>query len=324
MSTANPNVLFDNRSVGNFRAWAQAMHDSFIAVGLVQTADTGQVNISTMAVPGAINTYAGYEIFRFADTLQATKPIFIKVEYGNGPTSVGALAAFRISISNNTNGAGSLSGTVVSTAQQIQGQALTADVQPQPAYFCSDLSSLVFAWPTSTASGGFRPSVVMIERTRNSDGTANGDGVAFATMQGYGATGSGTAMGDSMAQMLSFLSVTVGPAYRWWPIASPNIYSFWDSAGSVGTDINLFPFSVATPKPEAQMMSVLGCYSYAFATETPVTVVVNGGSHSYLALGFQAYVSTYTLPLTSTWAASAGGVGYGVNQNVCSVIMRYE
>lgn len=324
MSTANPLVLWDNRTTANFRAWAQAIHDSLIAVGLVQTADTGQVTISTMALPTGSPTFVGYEIYRFNDALQATKPVFLKIEYGAGSANV-VQGSFRVSISNATNGAGTLNGTLVSTAKTLNGQIAIVDTAPQPSFFCGDTSSMVFAWPTSNATGGFRPSLVMVERTRNADGTANGDAVVLATVQGYGYGSGAGSYGDSSAQVLSYLNNTVGAAYRWLPISSPNVFGYWDAAGSVGTDINLFPFLVASPKPEAQMLSVLGCYAAAFTPEVPISVIVNGGSHTYLSLGGQMYATTLILPSTVDWQTAANsGLGYGGNTYVCSLVMRYE
>ena len=323
MSTANPSVLWDNRSTANFRAWAQAMHDSFAAVGMVQTTDTGQINIST-AAPSSAGVYVGYEIWRFADSLQATKPVFVKVEYGSGVNST-VQAAARFTVSNGTNGAGTLNGTLLMNSQQIQGQYQTADTAPQPAFFCGDTSSIVFAWPTSNATAGFRPSVVMIERTRNTDGTPNGDAVGFTLMQGYGYGSNASQYGDTFSQLMSYLNTQVGPVYRWAPIASPNTYGYWDSAGSIGTDINLFPYLMSSPKPEAQALSLLGCYAQAMTVLTTAQVVVNGATHTYLALGPQCYCSALLYPQGGSWQNAANnGIAYGANSYVCSLLMRYE
>jgi hypothetical protein len=64
-----------------FRAWGSGIAAQIAAMGLVQTSDTGQINWVTVARP-ALNTIAGYEIWRFNDALQATKPVFIRIDYG--------------------------------------------------------------------------------------------------------------------------------------------------------------------------------------------------------------------------------------------------
>ncbi|MCB1713466.1 MAG: hypothetical protein KDH96_13660, partial [Candidatus Riesia sp.] len=62
-----------------FRDWGSKLSAAIQAVGLVKTGDTGQINWSTVTVGTGIR---GYEIFRFNDSLQATTPVFIKIEYG--------------------------------------------------------------------------------------------------------------------------------------------------------------------------------------------------------------------------------------------------
>lgn len=318
MSTSAVNVLFQSQtSAVLFRAWSQVLHDGLIAVGLVQTADTGQINLTTVALPGA-PSYAGYEIYRFADTLQATKPVFIKIEYGVPSSAVGGV--FRVSVGTATNGAGTLTG-LLSTTATITGQWSVTDTASQPAYFFGDTSSVAVAWPSSNASAGWRPSMFMVERTRNSDGTPNGDAVVMAVVQGYGYGGAATAFGDTFAAVLSYLNNSVGTRNSL-PISSPGHVGYWDSAGSTsGLDNNLFPFLVITPKQEAQMLSVLGCYSYTLAGQQTAQVTALGATHTYLSLGLQHYASVIPGPAQ---AHSVSGSGYGVNNLVQSVFMRYE
>src|SRR4051812_38221933 len=69
-----------------FRAWGSGIAAQIAAMGLVQTSDTGQINWTTVTRPG-INVLAGYEMWRFADSLQATKPVFIRLDYGIAPVA---------------------------------------------------------------------------------------------------------------------------------------------------------------------------------------------------------------------------------------------
>lgn len=59
-----------------FRTWGLAYNAKLAAAGLVQTADTGQIDWATVLAATAINTVQGYEIWRFDDALQATVPVF--------------------------------------------------------------------------------------------------------------------------------------------------------------------------------------------------------------------------------------------------------
>lgn len=103
----------------DFRAWAQAIHDKLAAVGLVQTGDTGQIAIGTATRPTLANTVAGYEVWRFADALQATTPVFIKIEYGSGQTV--DRPSLWITVGAGSSGAGALNAQVTNRVQSAQG-----------------------------------------------------------------------------------------------------------------------------------------------------------------------------------------------------------
>src|SRR5688572_17990860 len=75
-------------SAATFAVWGKALSDALTEKGLPKTADTGQINwLSPPAYNGTGGTAMGYENRRFDDALQATAPIFIKIEYGTGASS---------------------------------------------------------------------------------------------------------------------------------------------------------------------------------------------------------------------------------------------
>jgi len=112
MPTKQWSFAINHNSDANFRAWGSDLSTSLGQVGLVQTADTGQINWTTVARP-ATNTYAGYEIWRFADS-----SIFMKWEYGTGSSATSS--AIRLQVGTGSNGSGTLTGTT-STASAIGG-----------------------------------------------------------------------------------------------------------------------------------------------------------------------------------------------------------
>jgi len=89
------------------RAVFQAIHDRLSAVGLVQTSDTGQINLASAVTP-TTNTDAGYEIWRFDDAAQGSDPIFFKLVYGWGSN----LGYLRMTwhTGDGSNGSGTVSG----------------------------------------------------------------------------------------------------------------------------------------------------------------------------------------------------------------------
>lgn len=95
-----------NNTDANFRLWGSGMKTALAAVGLVQTADTGQIDWTTVVAPVATQTVKGYEIWRFNDSLQSTVPIYIKIEYGSGTGA--AIPQIKYSVGSGTDGAGNL------------------------------------------------------------------------------------------------------------------------------------------------------------------------------------------------------------------------
>lgn len=273
MTTATANLTFDNSTDAGFRAWGSGISAALSACGLVQTADTGQVNWTTVTRPTGVPVFQGYEIWRFADALQATKPVFIKIEYGAITNALNASLA--ITVGTGSNGAGTLSGTVSARETFYIGASSVTSVTPSPYYACGDTSSIAFVSTYISAFGsafswgaGF-----CIERSRDVNGTPNGDGLVFARFA--------VAAGVRSAQYLSFTTNTASSTLTYWPIPLPSKVS---GSFNTGTDVALFPMTVATPKPQGPALSFLGCSTSEFPRATTITVVIGGSSRTYLAI----------------------------------------
>lgn len=157
-----------------FRAWGKGISDAIAACGLVKSADTGQINWATVMRP-AMNVMAGYEIWAFTDALQATLPVFIRVDYGVGaaPDRPG----IGVQTGTGTNGAGVLTGQrntvrqdALITASKLPGDVLPAYVSGSNGrsigvYF--GLDAIV-----GSSAGGF-----MVSRTLDGTGTPTADGI---------------------------------------------------------------------------------------------------------------------------------------------------
>lgn len=172
-------------SDGQFATTAQfrAMWSEFSAklqlCGLIKTGDTGQIDWLTAVVPTVIHTVAGFEMYRFDDALQATKPVFIKIEYGYGfALSVPTLF---VTVGTGTNGSGTLTGTV--SLRKRCGNYVTPVNQTQ--LFLSNMCVLpgyVMALHKRGVSAATYPNCgnfFMICRTVDDNGVNNGDGVFF-------------------------------------------------------------------------------------------------------------------------------------------------
>ena len=90
-----------------FRTWGQEFSNNLAASGLIQTADTGQIDWSTAIRPGT-NTFAGDEFWRFNDSLQGIAPVYLRFRYGTGGNA--GTARMGIAVGTGTDGSGNLTG----------------------------------------------------------------------------------------------------------------------------------------------------------------------------------------------------------------------
>lgn len=171
MSTFGPtNTINLLTNDADFQAWVTAVHNAIAALGgVVQTADTGQINPATVTRPGT-NTSAGYEIWRFNDALQAIAPFFIKLEYGIGGTATHP--SMWLTVGTGTDGAGTLTGNV-STRTQIGSGTPTGSEQLA---LTGDAGRLSIFHRRSVTGGVF----LHVERPRDENGAVVSDGCIVA------------------------------------------------------------------------------------------------------------------------------------------------
>lgn len=166
MTTATASFAFAHTSDATFRAWGKGVSDLLAAVGLTRTADTGQVDWATVLRPG-INTDAGYEMWRFADTLQATAPVFIKVTYGTAATA--SIPRLLLQVGAASSGSGALSGAVSAvTATQLAASSSTSGCSA-----CLTDGCLALSLFTINAQ------VFTVERLRDDTGAVTADGTVL-------------------------------------------------------------------------------------------------------------------------------------------------
>lgn len=159
-----------------------AIHTALTAFGWIQTPDTGQINLATHLL-GA----ADYMIFRMADALQATVPVFAKFIFG-GNASAGTI---KVQLGQATNGAGTLTGIVTDvvsygTATYFNASGGTPDVDGNyPWYFSGSTNRFCMVGNHKTGNVSRCPNIISIERLKESDGTDKDTG-AFLMTDGDG------------------------------------------------------------------------------------------------------------------------------------------
>jgi hypothetical protein len=153
-----------------FREWGLEFSTKLGLVGLVQTADTGQINWTTVVRAGA-NADAGYEIWRMNDTEQTPYPIFFKITYG---TANGVSAPrIRFQVGRGSDGAGALTGTFVSSTELMHSNAATAQTADttRQSYMSCVRGWFGVVWKVGAINGCF-----LFNRECDTSGVSSGPG----------------------------------------------------------------------------------------------------------------------------------------------------
>jgi hypothetical protein len=215
----------------------------------------------------------GYEIRQFDDTLQATAPWFIKLEFGSG-TAAGDPSIW-ITVGTGTDGAGNLTGQV-STRAQVYA---TGDSTARGGFVSGSSNRLLIAASVGTellAGSNNNAIVISIERTHEGNGTDNSDGLMIFTR-----------------------SVSSGLSYKYVPV-SGTVYVYTTAScsapptGTGAAGANIYAFMVRWFKPGESAPS-LNVFTYFNADLTPlVPVSVNTwdtSNHTLLPLGTNVNLS---------------------------------
>lgn len=182
MATIQTFKVADSSTLARFKEWAQDIGNALAALGWVKVAETGTVD---WAIIGAVPANASpvFEVWRMADSLQATAPFFIKLEYGQGTTA--GNPSLWITGGTGTNGSGQLTGA--GTRQQLTataGQAAQGATQYEMDYSGSTSRFNCVIWrnlvTTSFAFG--------IERSRDTAGAETDESVTLWSISA-GSTG---------------------------------------------------------------------------------------------------------------------------------------
>lgn len=185
MTTSSTVVDFSSFTTdAKFRTWGAACKAGLAAAGFVQTSDTGQIDWTTVTKPVATNTVAGYEIWRFADALQATKPIYFKVSYGSGGVASGNSPSATVQVGTGSNGTGTITGNNVTSAQGYSGSTAPANTTGKVDFcFVSSIGYglLNFGYSLNSTGtlGGIPGGIFIIERSKDSSGAATGSAVGL-------------------------------------------------------------------------------------------------------------------------------------------------
>ena len=271
-------------TVAGFRAWITNLSQALTACGLVRATDGGQLDPAAIAYPTTTNQMCGYEIYRFNDTLQATKPIFLKVEYGS--SNYAYAPQIRVTVGTGTTGAGVITGPQGTQTVFVSGTPSSPnDAQTWVSHSAG--GSFVLVWAARAISNDPKAlKFVVIDRARDDTGAPLGEAVLYMC----------SITDRSIQQNI----LQTGSA----PITSPStlpqcLVPFGVSGSAVGTDVQLFRHVIMAPKVR-HSLAVLSYYDNEIGAGQEIVVSPFGTAHTYLTLG-----SLYGPPNFSNYAAQA-------------------
>ena len=288
MPTAVMTSTWHNTTDASFREWGKAISDGIAAVGLVKVPDTGTVDWASVAKSATNNSAAGFEIWRLDDPLQATHPVFIKIEYGCQQHVT--IPGTWVTLGRGSDGSGSLTGVLAPRRQTQANTGSTTLTQSalliEPIYISSDGSSLCIAPRTTAAGNASRVGAVIVDRSRDSAGapTATGGVVLTEGTSSGGVSNGGTSSADmhtwSYSGEYAMGSVpAVAPAF----VNSTAGISAFTSLAS-GDKAPVFPYIAVLPNHAPwQVLAAVGIMA-GDAANGPFTANVLGSVRSYRSI----------------------------------------
>ena len=295
----------DVTSHATFRTSCGNVDATFVATGWVRSSDSGQIaDWGGVGLPGIANTSAGYSIYHMNDALQATYPVFIKIEYG---TSASSTIGFWVTLGTGSNGSGTLTG-ILNTRLQF-GTGGNNTLTTHPSYISGSSSRYSFVLCANAPSNTCL-CILSIERTKDSTGTLTSDGVMLFTL---GTTSTTT------SQYLPF-SGTIPAQYSAWNCNIPASNSTTSTPAYKNT-VALYPIRCWTPGESGPSSNI---FIYQTTDITPSPVALATPNTVSLSLFDGNVTSTYVpiLNYNSAWAVTSGS-NRGSLANI-GIAMRYE
>lgn len=283
-----------NSMRGNIAGDLQAVAGLFASValagGLVQTSDTGQTSAGSLAGVNA-NTVAGYQIWRFNDALQATKPIYFKIEWGGGTLTYSM--GIWITIGTGSNGSGTITGTLfprthIPTAAGSSTAYVGTSVCSASTNRLAMILGAYYATQNQTIVLGF-------ERSKDASGNDTGDGLIYMSTTSGGA--------NWTAQYIPFVG-TARSAQGYLTVPVPAGTGSLASGNTVGFT-PVLPFTMTGATNPGLNFLIYTSTDTAALNDLPVTIY--GAQHTYFQIGLPF---GWFGAASAVWAASALSMRY--------------
>lgn len=275
MTTRTYTSPLDHTTDAGFRAWGSELGVNLALAGLVQTADTGQINWGTAVRPGT-HTAAGYEIWRLPDS-----SLYFKFEFGTA--GGGSLSNMWITVGTGSNGSGSLTGQQSTRSVFFSGNVAASATTNYATYLSVTNNSLSIVFKMNSWSGSYPMGVCVVGKSVDSSGAPTS--VGFMVIRSNSSSGVSAQSVRTAATAETFSDASAGyAAFPGQPASSLaggnyQAYQFFLNL----PDVQPFAFACGVALPDAPKLT-----SFSVA-------MVGGVSRTYLSLGSLGLtVSGYT------------------------------
>jgi hypothetical protein len=245
------------------------------AAGLVQTSDTGQCTPSSLTWSDA--TSYGYQMWKFGDSLQATAPFFIKIEYqaasfsyNNSQTNLG------VTFGTATDGAGNFTGTQLTDTYNWGAYMSSGTLGVSlNSYFSGDTNRFCMAY--NDGPNVFNSAVWGFERTKNLDGSDSSAGLLFA----FCSNGANTASVNIGMLPATSAGGPFSTAQPYWPLALNRVLPTMATGSKIGVAIPGY-FNTYPCVPGLNFACYLGTDFTSYVAQT--LPMYDGVNHNYMVL----------------------------------------
>ena len=167
-------ILADSSVDANIRAWAQFIEDTLVTVGgWTVAADINQTLPSALLHATVANAKQGFRIYRMNDALQATAPVFMRIDYGSGNAGVPAVPGVFLTLGTGSNGSGTITGQVLLNLQM--GPVTNGINAPCRSYGSASTNRVAIGMFITPAAA--LPLAFSVERTKDSTGADTPEGL---------------------------------------------------------------------------------------------------------------------------------------------------
>ncbi|WEE79468.1 hypothetical protein LZ683_08945 [Comamonas testosteroni] len=285
------------------KVWITALYNNLVACGLIQTADGGQLDPSTIASVPASGGYFGYWVFRFNDSMQSNKPVFIKFAPFIGSHGGANSGGVAVTVGTGTDGSGNITGASTGEMNYFNSTAGAQRVEATvstPSYAIHGEGHFTLCAHANVRKNDYNTfcmSFLSITRTLDAQGKPTADGLIVRRPWTSYDNNSVIAPKNLICHK-ALLGVSVG---NWNSLLTPWIGGQAAASAGGNTQIQRTYYLDPTIKPDQALVLY---WNAAVTTGDEFEVAVDGIPRKYIALGNNITLVSDT--------SNARNVGFGI------------